>query len=176
MNYAAVYEKDPFTVNFDIDKLKNGVYKITGQVSECLWADACAQMKIPNSGFCKVDMEVLKEGDRLIFSGHIATQMKRECVRTLELFDMDDSFEFKEEVSLFEKEDSEFMEVLNGSVLDMKEYIVQQIILHMNPYPIHPATLSAKEGEFDIRDGQEKRVQQEKEEKNPFSVLKGLKS
>ncbi|PPR10487.1 MAG: hypothetical protein CFH43_01200, partial [Proteobacteria bacterium] len=27
-----------------------------------------------------------------------------------------------------------------------------------------------------IKDGQEKRVQQEKEEKNPFSVLKGLKS
>jgi hypothetical protein len=68
------------------------------------------------------------------------------------------------------------MEVLQGSLLDMKDYFIQQIILHMNAYPIHPAILATKEGEFDIKDGQEKRIQQEKEEKNPFSVLKGLKS
>lgn len=175
-DYTAVYEKDPFDVSFDVDKLKNGIYKIKGQVSKGLWEKACEQINVPHSGYCKVDANFEKEGDRLVFTGTIQTQMKRECARTLELFDLDETFEFKEEISLFDKEDSEFMEVLRGSQLDMKDYFIQQIILHMNPYPIHPATLSAKEGEFDVKDGQEKRIQKEKEEKNPFSVLKGLKS
>lgn len=175
-NYAAVYEKDPFTVSFDVDRLKNGVYKIKGQVSDENWLKACKQMQVETGGSCYVDAEFEKKGSMLTFSGVIQTKMCRECVRTLEKFELEEQYKFQEEVSIFDKEESEFMEVLQGSKLDMKDYFIQQIILYMEPYPVHPATLSAQNGEFDIKDGQEKRIQQEKEEKNPFSVLKGLKS
>ncbi|MAI08068.1 MAG: hypothetical protein CMF61_03825 [Magnetococcales bacterium] len=175
-DYTAVYEKDPFTVSFDVDRLKNGTYKIKGEVSSENWSAACKQMQVEEGGFCFIDAELEKKGAMLMFSGEIKTKMNRECVRTLETFELEETFKFQEEVSMFDKEESEFMEVLQGSQLNMKDYFIQQIILYMTPYPIHPATLSVQDGEFDIKDGQEKRVQQEKEEKNPFSVLKGLKS
>jgi uncharacterized metal-binding protein YceD (DUF177 family) len=175
-DYVAVYDKDPFAVTFDVDKLKNGTYKIKGQISEELWHKACLQMQVAPKGHCFIESELEKQGGKLTFSGHIQTKMERECTRTLKLFELEEEYDFKEVISLFDKEDSEFMEVLQGSLLDMKDYFIQQIILHMNAYPIHPAILATKEGEFDIKDGQEKRIQQEKEEKNPFSVLKGLKS
>lgn len=175
-DYTAIYDKDPFTVSFDVDKLKNGIYKIKGNVSKDLWYKACEQMKVPPTGSCMVDAEVEKGSGKLSFKGFIQTKMERECVRTLQMFELEEKFEFQELVSLFDREESDFMEVLHGSQLDMKDYFIQQIILHMNAYPIHPATLASKDGEFDIKDGQEKRIQQQKDEKNPFSVLKGLKS
>ena len=175
-DYTAVYKNDPFTVKFDVDKLKNGTYKIEGEVAPELWREACKQIKVAEGGRCSVDTVLKKAGGMLKFSGQITTTMMRECVRTLETFELTETYHFTEEVSMFDMEESEFMEVLQGQTLNMKDYFIQQIILYMTPYPIHPATLSAKEGEFDIKDGQEKRIQKEKEEKNPFSVLKGLKS
>ena len=176
--YIAVYKKDPFSVSLNVDSLKNGAYYIEGDVSEANWFNACEQIDVPKSGKCHISCTLNKRGNVLKFMGDIQTEMRRECVRTLKVFDEKETIHFDEEVYIDEVENEEgaMKEALHGSVLEMKDYLTQQIILHMNTYPVHPDTLSAKKGAFGLDDGQEKAIKKEKLEKNPFSVLKGLKS
>ncbi|MFT7434001.1 MAG: uncharacterized metal-binding protein YceD (DUF177 family) [Alphaproteobacteria bacterium] len=175
-DYVKVYKKDPFSVSFNVDTMRNGSYLIEGDVTDENWKGACKQINVPEFGKCFIRCIVEKAGNVLNMMGEIKTTMKRTCVRTLKEFPEDEVIKFHERVFIDDRGEDEITVVLHGAILEMKEYLVQQIILNMNSYPIHPDTLSCKKGEFDLNDGQEKAILKEKEEKNPFSVLKDLKS
>tara|TARA_R110000868_G_scaffold190862_2_gene434964 strand:- start:29995 stop:30552 length:558 start_codon:yes stop_codon:yes gene_type:complete len=175
-DYVAVYKKDPFSITFNVETMKNGSYLVEGVVSPENWTAACQQIDVPDAGKCAARCVIEKRGNVLKLLGEIKTTMRRTCVRILEEFDEDEILKFHEQVFIGESNEDDMTEVLDGPILDIKEYLIQQIILHMNAYPIHPKTHSDKKGEFQLNDGQEKALIKEKEEKNPFSVLKGLKS
>lgn len=177
LHFNAEYKKDPYTVSFEISALKNGHYHIEGEASAENWAKACEQMNVKAGTPCVVDIVLTKKSYALQLSGSIQGSCLRECVRTLKEFEETFKFSFSEEIYFKEREDDEdFHEILDGDVFSVGEYVNEQIILNLNPYPVHPSTTTAKDGQFDLLDGQEERINKEKEEKNPFSVLKGLKS
>lgn len=178
VDFVKVYEKDPFTVAVNVDQLKSGFYLVEGEATAESWAKACKQMGVGAGGYCKARCVFEKTHGVLKFEGHISFDSERECVRTLQSFMEEQSFEFKDEVLLGEnrEDENETREVLKTAILDMGDFLTQQIILNMNPYPIHPGTLASKDGEFNYLDGQEKALLEEKAQKNPFSVLKDLKS
>lgn len=175
-DYVAIYKKDPFSVSFNVDNMRNGHYLIKGEVSEENWFDTCKQINVPAFGQCYAICTVDKKGNVIRIFGELKTTMTRNCVRTLEDFTESEVLKFKEQMYVEDREGEEMAVVLNGAILDMKEYLTQQIILNMNAYPVHPKTKSMEKGNFGVDDGQEKALLEEKEKKNPFSVLKDLKS
>ena len=171
-DYRAVYDKDPFAVEFKLQNMKSGDYLVKGDVKEDMWAKSCKRIGVPVHGCCSVDIDVEKTRAEIGISGTIYTTMMRTCVRTLKEFELQEELKFAEKVPLRLHAAEQEGDVFEGEVFNMGDYLTEQIIISMDPYPTHPDVLSAKEGAFDVTDGLDEEV---KEEKNPFSVLKDLK-
>lgn len=173
-DFKAIYRKDPFTVSFDLENLKSGLYLIEGEVSEAHWQKACEQIGVsPEGGKCFARVVLDKSMHQLKLSGKIDVEMNRLCSRSGEPFMMKESLDFEESAYLPAAKDVSEEDMFESSTLDVGDYITQQIILEMNQFPISPAHISAELGAFDVTD---KLESEEAEKKNPFSVLKSLKS
>lgn len=174
-DYRAQFLKDPFQLLIDIKGLKNGLYKIEGIASEESWYQVCKRIGVPCYGEGQASFDMEKLGDVLRLTGVVNILMSRQCNRTLEYFDLKENIQFEEEFSISEAELDED-EAFNDGQFDVGNYLIQQVVLGMEPYPVHPSTLSQNDGGFDLKDGFDEQINKEKEKKNPFSVLKHLKS
>ena len=172
-DYIKEFHKDPFDVSLKVDEMKNGTYLFEGEVSNEHWMEACLRIKVPQSGSCRAKLIVEKTSYSLDISSEIHCVMQRECSRTLEMFDEESNLSYKERLYLSPQDENEEADAFEGSVLDVGDILTQHIILEMSQYPIHHRFEGGKEGEFDVLDGQQEEVD---DEKNPFSVLKNLKS
>lgn len=172
-DYQSVFKKDPFTVSLKVDTLKQGEYLVEGEVSEENWFEACDQAKVSHGGHCTASLVVKKTSFSLEISGKANVSMLRECARTMEEFESDESFEFDERLYLNPINEEEEADAFEGDTLNVADYLTQQVIIHMKQFPVSPATLASGDGAFDVVDGQQDEVD---EKKNPFSVLKSLKS
>lgn len=173
-SYVRTYEKDPFTVSLKAFSLHKGLYHVVGQVSDEHWQEACADMGLTAGGNCFIDVDIEKTKDFIIFKGHVNMKTNRTCGRTLEEFELEEHIEVDDRLCLSPEKLGEMDELFTETDLHVKDFIMQQIIVGMDPYPVHPGTKSAhEEGAFDVTDGIEN---DDIDEKNPFSVLKHLKS
>lgn len=172
-DYINEYTNNPFAVDLKVHSMKAGMYHVVGDVSDSDWEEACERIGVEKGGCCFVDVEIEKRAGFLYFTGNIKMQTKRTCVRTLQEFMLDESFEIEDRLCLAAEKAEEMDEVYADETLEVKDFLSQQIVLEMENYPVHPSTHSTEAGAFDVEDGQEKEVN---EEKNPFSVLKHLKS
>jgi uncharacterized metal-binding protein YceD (DUF177 family) len=96
------------------------------------------------------------------------------CIRSLKPFEKKIDIVIDEEIFLTDpREGEEADEILKDDTFDAGDFIKQIIQLNVDPYPIHESTLNVPKGEFGLEDGLKEEVQKEK---NPFAVLKDLKS
>lgn len=172
-DFIKQFKKDPFSVSLNLEDMKNGRYLFEGEVSSGNWLKACERIQVPQGGKCFARLIVEKNSYAMDFESHIECTMVRECVRTLENFEDSAELHYKERVYLQAQNEDEEADMFEGSLLDVGDILVQHIILEMNPYPVHSRFKGAEQGDFDVLDGQQDAVE---EEKNPFSVLKSLKS
>lgn len=172
-DYLKEYTTDPFTLSLKVQSMKSGIYHVVGDVSAENWQETCTHIGVGDGGSCHIDIELEKASGFLTFKGTIKMQTTRTCVRTLEEFLLEETLGVSDRLCLAPEKAEELDEVFTEESLDLKEFLTQQIVVEMENYPVHPNTHSAGEGAFDVSDGQESEVA---DEKNPFSVLKHLKS
>lgn len=163
------FTKAPETVVLDISRFKNGTYGIGGQVADAWWADICAQVKLPAEGGCTVDLTVQISRPVIEVRGTLDVRFAREDVRTLEPFTQEQRITV-DEVLAMPGHDIEGALPLEGEMLDMGEFIREQVMVNFDENPLkNPHS----RGSFMVSDGLD---DERREEKNPFSVLKHLKS
>tara|TARA_B100000614_G_scaffold223513_1_gene211914 strand:+ start:85 stop:627 length:543 start_codon:yes stop_codon:yes gene_type:complete len=175
-DYRATYKKDPCEVNFDVSHLKSGTYLVEGTFSDENWQGITDRMDIEPGGKARARIEVTKTSTELFVEGWVECEMKQVCIRTLKPFIAEYKFTIKERIALqpeYKSEDDQETLVLTHNKFNVGEVIAQHIILHKEPHPIHPDEKDKKRGDVVYGDSMEKQI---KEEKNPFSVLKSLKS
>ena len=143
---------------------------VNGALGADWWAGLCQELGLPAEGQGEVTLELTIKRPLIRVQGTITTQLTRECVRTLETFPHPQTITVDETLSLKPlNEEADCIE-LEGDALDMGDYIRQQIILGLDPYPLKDG---GERGGLVVDDGQSEVVAAEK---NPFAVLKQLKS
>lgn len=172
-DYIQTYQKDPTTVSLKVHTMKKGLYHIVGEVSSEKWDLLCDDMGVSRGGQCSVDLVIEKDRGFLTFKGQVLLQTQRTCVRTLKQFLLDECLKIEDRLCLDATKAGDMDDVFEEDIFSVADFIREQIVLLMNPYPVHPDTNTAEAGDFDVSDNlQEKDLN----EKNPFSVLKHLKS
>lgn len=172
-DFTAVYKKDPFTVQFDLETLRNGKYLVEGEVSSENWHKACERIDVPAVGQCYARLVIDKSSYKIDFQGEIDVEMERDCSRSGEAFMFSEKLTFTETAFLKARTKEEEEDLFESSILDVGHYLTEQIILEMNPIPVSPLYISREIGGFDVVDNLD---DEENDKKNPFSVLKSLKS
>lgn len=163
------FTKAPESVVLDISRFKNGSYSIGGKVADGWWAEVCQQVNLPAAGGCDVALTVQITRPVIEISGHLDVQFERNDVRTLEPFTQNQHIEISEILAIPGHE-VEGALPLEGEMLDMGELIREHVILNFDEHPLKNPN---SRGTFMVSDGLD---DERKAEKNPFSVLKHLKS
>lgn len=163
------FTKAPETVVLDITRFKNGSYGISGNVAESWWAELCQQVGLQAAGGCKATLQVQITRPVIEITGTIDATFARSDVRTLESFTQEQRITVKE-VMAMPGHEIEGALPLEGEMLDIGEFIREQIMLNFDEHPLKNPN---SRGTFVVSDGLD---EERKEEKNPFSVLKHLKS
>lgn len=163
----------PEKVIFDPYHMKPGTYHVEGPLTEAWWADLCKQLGLPPVGEGHVRLDFEFRPPLVMVRGSLDTAFERECVRSLEPF-MQSTTMMVDEVlaigALADDEQAQHIIPLEADVLDVGDFIRQQITIGLDPYPVKGA---GPRGGILVSDGLDEMVA---EEKNPFSVLKKLKS
>lgn len=173
----ATVNKDPFGVVLDLPGLKDGIYKIEGEASAENWQKVCETAAVPNKGSGKATLKLDIAGPVIRVTGTIDVTIEQECVRTLEAFMSEQHFDVTETLARktpkdqIDKDSDAF--VIEGDAFDVGDFLTQHIILNLDPYPIKDPKGRTLRGGVMVSDGLDETI---KEEKNPFSVLKQLKS
>lgn len=166
------FTRSPEAVMFTVSRLKTGIYHVEGDMGANWWADLCKELGLPVAGTGRVDLYFDVKAPLIMVSGTIQTELERECVRTLEAFVEKRSFSIDEVLAFgdapVEMEDEVLP--LEEDTLDVGEYIRQHIIANLEPYPIKDG---GPRGGIILSDGLDEGTLNEK---NPFAVLKQLKS
>ncbi|MBI1362798.1 MAG: hypothetical protein GC134_02345 [Proteobacteria bacterium] len=169
--------KDPFDLVMDVPGLKDGVYKIEGTSTPGSWARVCDTLEVPHKGEGHAALSLEVAGPVLRINGDLRVVLEQICVRTLEPFMSEQSFKVSETLTRAtrqqkaEEDDNAFM--IEGDQFDVGDFLMQHVVLNLDPYPIKDPAERAKRGGVLLSDGLDEVV---REEKNPFSVLKQLKS
>jgi uncharacterized metal-binding protein YceD (DUF177 family) len=173
-DYIKHYRTDPFSLVLEIRNMKDGWYHIDGVVSAENWQKMCKTAGVAPAGDVVIDAEIEKLPFKMRLMGRVKAKIEQTCIRSLQPLKTALDIQFNEEIFLTEPREGEKAdEVLTGDTFDFGYFIKQIIQLDIDPYPVHQDTLNIPKGEFGFSDGLEEEV---KMEKNPFSVLKDLKS
>jgi uncharacterized metal-binding protein YceD (DUF177 family) len=173
-DYTKRYRQNPLTLKLDIHNLRAGLYRINGDVEEESWQKVCETAGIKPAGEVSIDIDMQKYSYKLHLTGTINTNVEMVCIRSLKPFEKKIDIVIDEEIFLTDpREGEEADEILKDDTFDAGDFIKQIIQLNVDPYPIHESTLNVPKGEFGLEDGLKEEVQKEK---NPFAVLKDLKS
>lgn len=154
----------------DCHTLPEQHYQIKGQFSPKGWAAVCQQAGLTNYGSCSANLTVHKSKASVMIAGELSALVEQVCGRTLENFTQPLHAQFKERLWLDSYLAPEDEMVLETGQLHVGEFIAQQVLLHLDPFPIHPDSLVTARGEWGISDG----LGDGDDEKHPFAVLKGL--
>ena len=170
-DYRAEYMKDPTQIFLSLNDTKPGLYRISGNIAPAAWEEVCGRIGVTPCGGCHADLVFDITRSVIKVSGSIQTKMERTCRRTLDSFLQEETFQVDETVEVQPSEnqiDEDF--VVSEGVLNVGEFVIQYIIIAMDAYPLSPDA-GSKQSTFQVNDS----LQGSEAEKNPFSVLKGLK-
>ena len=159
--------KAPDELVYNLRKMKNGHYHIKGRPTNQWWKALCQEVGVPEGGQGEVDLTLEISLPRFRVSGDINSTMKRQCVRSLEMFEHEASTHIDEHLTLQEDTDDGGEIYHEGETLDMGEYLRQQFVLAMDPHPIKGG---GERGGVVLSDGLDEEI--EAESNNPFAVLK----
>lgn len=172
-NYQATFNQDPAALVLDVHNLEDGTYLLEGDVSAQRWQQLCEKMHFVPGGHAHCSLTLSKKARKFLVEGNLQVTLKRECTRTLEIFEEKLDIHICEHMATERhSKDSPDLLLLEEGVFDGADFISQMVILNASPYPVHPDTLSVSRGEYNLHDGVE---EQASEDDNPFAVLKQMK-
>jgi uncharacterized metal-binding protein YceD (DUF177 family) len=172
--YDKVYNKDPFSLTLDIRQFRGGEYQVKGEASPDSMKMLCERIGVDGKGTCSANV-VFSKAVNFEFktTGTIDLEVERTCIRSLKPFMHKETLTLNEVLKLSPLREGEDDDLLETDQLNVGDYLSQLIIVYMDAYPIHPKEKNKPAGSFNVDDGIQDEVD---EEKNPFSVLKSLKS
>lgn len=160
-------QKSPDELVFNLRRMKNGQHRIKGQMSRKWWQAFCQELGLPEEGEGHVDLILEISLPRFRVFGDLTMTLKRQCVRSLEMFDHTTTTDIDEHLTL-QQDTDDGCEIYHGhDTLDMGEYLRQQFILAVDPHPIRD---SGERGGVVLSDGLDESAETQPE--NPFAVLK----
>jgi uncharacterized metal-binding protein YceD (DUF177 family) len=163
----------------DVPGLKDGVYKIQGAATAQSWEKVCQTLGVPAKGGAKAEVYLDVAGPVIRARGSMEIELEQVCVRTLEPFMLGQHITFSETLTRgtrtrkAEEADDDDTFVIEGDTFDVGDFLTQHIVLNLDPHPIKDPSSRGVRGGLVLSDGLDEVV---KQEKNPFSVLKQLKS
>ena len=152
-DHRVIFKQDPAKVILDISALKNGSYLVDGQFSAKSWAHICTALCLPLAGEGHVKIRVSKDPGALQITGEIYTSLLRECVRTGESFLHVESVPVAEQMPIEYDANQHTLDIEAPDVLDVGAFVLEQLHLGLDPYPVHPKTLVTPRGQFGLMDG-----------------------
>lgn len=167
--YRASFLQNISDLQLNLKSLKTGRYLLEGPLSPQHWEEICKAEGLTPKGGATARLEMEKTAVSWRIEGEINLKTERECGRTLELFMDVQKIHIKEDMPFNLEEKENTLEIEAPEVLDVREFLTEQIRLNLTPYPINPATLSEKEGSYDVEDGAEK------SSTSPFAALSKFK-
>lgn len=170
MTVRKEFSKDLEKLTLDTSTLKDGSYLFHGEMAPSWWHSICKNdFSLPEKGYCKVNLTISVRAPLIEVRGDIEVMYEREDVRSLEKFDQVRVVEVDEQL-VMPGHEIEGALPLDDQMLDMAELVREHVILNFDPHPLKNPN---SRGGFIVSDGLDEEL---KEEKNPFSALKHLKS
>ena len=181
--------KTPDQLVFNLPRMANGTYPVKGKMSQEWWQALCQELGFPvptnpeagpEEGSGTVDLTLELSLPRFRIYGTLDMTLTRQCVRSLEFFEHKTTTYIDEFLTLSPTDDAPQNDFENDSgqeiyhghdVLDMGEYLRQQFILAVDPYPIAGDGIR---GGVVLSDGLDETL--EDDEENPFAILKNMGS
>lgn len=145
-----IFDRIPISKDYilDINALSTGQYTLIGELGETLWLDLCERLDITPYGGAQIKLEIAKSTGSVNITGHIEARVEQVCARTLEPFENIVDTTFNETLFLDRNLVRPGDMILAGGLLDVKEYIMQHIMLAIDPYPIHPHCANMPRGSY----------------------------
>lgn len=169
MPKAVLIEKDPFDVALSLQNVTLGKYRIVHSVDGKNFETLTNLLGLSNKGECLVDLTVDITMPIVQVVGQISYVLERECGKTLTNFMEKKKIQVSDTFDLNDAEDIEELEYFTEKSFSLGAYVQEQMVMGLTPFPQKG---KKKEGVL-VSDGLDETV---KMEKNPFSVLKQLKS
>ena len=129
-------------------------------------------IKANPKGFILVDVDVEVKLPIVRVKGKVKTVFERNCIKTLDPYLESLSYNVEDNFSLKDEETFD-LAYINDRQFDFKDYLLEQIFLNFNQYPTKVKEEEGGRESLIVSDGLENGSE---EKKNPFSVLKQLKS
>lgn len=145
-----IFDRIPISKEYilDLNALKTGHYTLIGELGDTLWLDLCKRLDISPYGGAQIKLDIAKSTGSVHIKGHIEARVEQVCTRTLETFDNAVDTIFEETLFLDRHLIRPGDMLLTGGLLDVKEYIMQHIILAIDPYPLHPHCAAMPRGSY----------------------------
>ncbi len=166
---AILIEKDPYDVALSLQNVTLGKYRVLGQVAEKHFTALTTLLNLPNKGYCRVDFTVDINMPIVQVKGTLEYSLERECGLSLKPFMETKKISVQDTFDLEDEEDVKELDYFTEKTFVFGPFVQEQLVMGLTPFPFK----DQKKQEVLISDGLEEEI---KSEKNPFSVLKQLKS
>ena len=173
-NVRHTFKGSPSKLILNLQTLSNGTYITEGQLDAGTWQTICNNLGFTAGGCAAANMTIDKTTGGISIKGILRFSLQRECSRTLQTFIHTQQIEVND---VFSSNNLPELESLDGKphepqTLVLADYLAEQIMLGIDPYPLHPSTLSTPRGTFGQPDALPIKVKADTY--RPFAALKKL--
>lgn len=173
-NVRHTFTGAPSKIILNLQTLSNGTYITEGQLDAATWQTICNRLGHIAGGCAAAKLVIDKTTGGISIKGFIRFSLQRQCSRTLQTFIHTQQIDVSD---VFSSNNLPELEHLDGKEHEpqsfvLADYIAEQILLGLDPYPLHPSTLSTPRGTFGQPDTLP--VAKKADTYRPFAALKKL--